>query len=675
MESKGLLLFLINQFFKKYFIIITITLFLPLVIFFSPQLGLGENDQFFLYKIFGLHRSVSFFFTIYIIILSLFFRALPFFSKNNYSTKQIENILINTCLLFVFILSCYNYLKRGMVSGFTAYELETVTNFPLVVKELYNGILENDFYTRAISNSPRIIISKLLLIPYQIGIKWYSGIYLYKVIFQIIYMPLVFLVFYKILNQLSMRKLTSKIGIILTCFLILILVSSEIIINMQRSWDIAGFPSIFKGISTTTKHYSLIIGLIYLIITFSKNFKYKLFISSTFLAICTLIHILIGIAFFSILVLYKGARNKYIINKYIILNFIFGIIFPILFLLKITLNPNPLSSKDFIEIYVFETHPFHYLMSDILGWNFIKWICIYFLQLLITIFMRNIILIRISILSLAFFVLPPFIQYIGTEVFKLKFIAIIGLNRLSSFNSFIFCLNTLIIIRHAKIFNFFERSLINITQYIQTKIQVKYLIIERLIFKNFIKLTLIKRIFFYLLMLLITVIIWEKTDHDPLESRYDNATSSSIANLCNFIKHSTSLDAIIFSNIDGNLKDVFINFAIKSFGQRATFSEWAFPFSESSMMENKERNLFYNKFPHFTEEDIYFLKEKYHVTHFLIKDINISKFQKNSYIWKDGNLILFKIDSILELTNKSLRSNESESLSFDQLSLQNFYSE
>ena len=38
--------------------------------------------------------------------------------------------------------------------------------------------------------------------------------------------------------------------------------------------------------------------------------------------------------------------------------------------------------------------------------------------------MGKIFLIRISILSLAFFVLPPLMQYLGTEVFKLKFIGI-----------------------------------------------------------------------------------------------------------------------------------------------------------------------------------------------------------------------------------------------------------
>ena len=314
------------------------------------------------------------------------------------------------------------------------------------------------------------------------------------------------------------------------------------------------------------------------------------------------------------------------------MNFIFGIICPIIFLLNIVSNPHPLSSEEFIQIYVFETHPFHYLMSDILGWSFIKWICIYFLQLLITIFMGKIFLIRISILSLAFFVLPPLMQYLGTEVFKLKFIGILGINRLSSFNSFIFCLNMLIIIRYSKFFDTFEGWLTKVLEYIQTKIEVKYLRIEVLIFNNLTKLMLIKRKIMYFFMFVIILVIWNRTDHDPLESLYDKATSNSIYNLCDFIKHSTSLDAVIFSNVDGNLNDVFVNIAIKSFGHRATFSEWAFPFSESYLKDYMERDVFYNKFPDLTKKDIYILKEKYHVTHFLIKDINVPKFQENSYL-------------------------------------------
>ena len=459
------------------------------------------------------------------------------------------------------------------------------------------------------------------------------------------YMPLIFSIFYKILNQFSFKKKSDRIGIFLTCFLILIVVIPEVIINMQRSWEIAGFPSIFKGVSITTKHYSLIIGLIYLIIIFSKKNKYKLGISLTLLALCTLIHVLIGVAFFSILVLYKGSLNKYIIDKYIFLNFVFGIIFPIFFLLIIVSNPNPLSSEEFIKIYVFDTHPFHYLMSDILGWNFIKWIIIYVLQLLITLFMANIFLIRISMLSLAFFVLPPLIQYVGTEVFKLKFIAILGINRLSSFNSFIFCLNSLIIIRYSKLFYSLEKWVNKIIKYIQSTIEVKYSKIEVFMYRNFTILILIKRQIIYLLMFLFILAIWEKTDHDPLESLYDSATSKSIYNLCDFIRSTTSQDAVIFSNIDGNLNDVFANIAIKIFGHRATFSEWAFPFSESFLIEHMERDMIYNKFPDLTKEDIYILKDKYHVTHFLIKDINIQKFQGNSYLWKGDDLVLYEINS------------------------------
>ena len=153
----------------------------------------------------------------------------------------------------------------------------------------------------------------------------------------------------------------------------------------------------------------------------------------------------------------------------------------------------------------------------------------------------------------------------------------------------------------------------------------------------------------YVIMFVCMIGIWLKTDHDPLESRYHKSTSKTIYNLCEYLKNSTPLDAVIFSNVDGNLNDVYINFALKIFGQRATFSEQAFPLSESYLREYMERSNLYNSYPSLNKKDIKLLKQNYNVTHFLIRDSKILGYSEDSYSWKGGNLVLFEIDKFFEL--------------------------
>ena len=61
---------------------------------------------------------------------------------------------------------------------------------------------------------------------------------------------------------------------------------------------------------------------------------------------------------------------------------------------------------------------------------------------------------KLSLLSILYFIIPPLIQFLGTEVFKIKIIATLGLNRFSVFNSFIFFVNCLVIFKKSKYFSY-----------------------------------------------------------------------------------------------------------------------------------------------------------------------------------------------------------------------------
>ena len=176
-----------------------------------------------------------------------------------------------------------------------------------------------------------------------------------------------------------------------------------------------------------------------------KNFFIKI-ACSVLLTLCTLLHILYGLAFFSLASLYYLSTRKIYFDRAVFFNFLFGIIFPILFLISIYENPNPISAEKFIEIYNFSSHSHHYKISDLIGQKFIMWLFCYFILIFLCMKIKNNSLIKLSLLSTVYFIIPTVFQYFGTEVWKIKFICILGLNRFSEFNSFIFCTNCLIII-------------------------------------------------------------------------------------------------------------------------------------------------------------------------------------------------------------------------------------
>ena len=60
---------------------------------------------------------------------------------------------------------------------------------------------------------------------------------------------------------------------------------------------------------------------------------------------------------------------------------------------------------------------------------------------------------KLSLLSLLYFIIPSLIQFLGTEVFKIKIIATLVLNRFSVFNSFIFFVNCLVVFKKSKYFS------------------------------------------------------------------------------------------------------------------------------------------------------------------------------------------------------------------------------
>ena len=150
----------------------------------------------------------------------------------------------------------------------------------------------------------------------------------------------------------------------------------------------------------------------------------------------------------------------------------------------------------------------------------------------------------------------------GTEVFKIKSIGILGLNRFTSFNSLIFCINILIMIGRSKYLANLKTNLQKIfstlildEQIQNTKNEKLFLRIFHNSFANW----------NFIISCLVTVLaIWGSTIHDPfnqikLQKQRYTAKLQSLPSLCNWIRYHTPKNSIIFVEDLVNEKP-FLNF-------------------------------------------------------------------------------------------------------------------
>ena len=180
-------------------------------------------------------------------------------------------------------------------------------------------------------------------------------------------------------------------------------------------------------------------------------------------------------------------------------------------------------------------------------------------------------------MSLIFLIAPSFIQLLGTEVFKIKVIGILGLNRFTTFNSLIFCINTLIMIGRSKYIFILKLNLQKtlstfvLNERIQTTKNEKFLL--QIVHNSCAGWK------FIVFSSLVTILaIWGSTIHDPfnqikLQKKKYTLKLKSLPSLCNWIRYHTKEDSIIFIEDLVNNKP-FLNFnenmalamAIKCFG-------------------------------------------------------------------------------------------------------------
>ena len=632
-----------------------------MVVYFSDVFGLGLKENFVLYKYFGIFRSSILFTLIFIALFSFLFlialKLICLVKINETSGQNIFEKSLRVHVFLTFIISSIFFLVEGIRYEFNSFVWPAFSSFPLVVNNIYDKVLDNDFHTSYLIDSPKIILAKILELPKIFGLSWYDGIYFYDVVISIIHLPLLFLCFSKTFNQFLQNK-DDNFTKVLFHSLIFFLLASGLINKLQPDRSLMGWESAFRTIQTDAQHFSLIFGLLFIYKFFGRDHNSIKIYPLMFLIMSTFLHVLYGLAFLSIMLLYYSSLKQYHNLKILGSHIFVGFIMPLIFLLFFIENPNPLSPEKFIEIYNLTTHSFHYQISELMGWTFIKWLFCYLFHCIIATILRDRLLIKLSFLSLIFFILPSLIQYVGTEFFKIKAIGILGLNRLTAFNSFIFCLNSLIIISRSNLFEKFRNILMKLTSNLiqdkkltNTKNENLCIRVFSLFFGN------IKAVF--LPPILTILAIWGLTIHDPLnqikeqKKRYTKKLEN-IPSLCDWVRNQTSKNSIIFVKNFINAKpflsfteNMALSMAIKCIGQRSTFIDLAFPFNESALLEWEKRKFYYHNFDLLSEKEILEMIKKYNITHLLIdnhKDIIFSKFK---YVWESEEFALVKIDSII----------------------------
>ena len=645
-------------FFNKYYKRINAALFLLIIAtYFSSSIGMGADKSFVTFKIFGVMRSEFFLFCINLFLASFFFKIiLNILKKNNLSNaslKVFHEIHLRLGVFMLFLFSSSVFIIDGLQNKFNCFRDTAYSSYPILINNIYDGILENDFFTNAIQNTPKIFTAWILKIPYLFGMDWYDGVYLLHILIKVIYLPLLFICIIRILNQFFIEENSNFLKVLFIHLLTFILVWSRIIEFLQAEKSPMGWPNAFFSsyFNAEPDEFSLIFGLFFLYLILS-NFKYKNLLCPVLLGSCIFFHALYGLAiFFLAMVYYASSRDVYF-DSTISYNFIFGIFFPSLFLFLKYGNQNHLNPEKFIEIYSLTTHSFHFKISEIIGWPAFFWFIGYLFLLILSLRIEDKSLIKLSFLSLLYFIAPSLIQFLGTEIFKIKIIATLGLNRFSVFNSLIFFVNCLILFKKSKLFNHCINFIKKIKIYFREEANddkiLKVKIYKNL--KQFFLLFFQKITAQIIIMILIISSIWNLTKHNPLEDYFLSWKSSeknaSLESFCTFIKDNTYEDSIVFVNGKDRFLSMQLSFAIRCFGQRATFSDFSFPFNESVLLEWQKRNYYCKNFEFLSVNDFFDLSDKYSLTHLLTTHDQVGAFNNFPSLWKNKDFILYDINDI-----------------------------
>ena len=575
------------------------------------------------------------------------------------SLKEQINITVYTHCILLSLSSILIFLLFG---NHTAFEWTTKVDIPFIVRLVDPNFLHNDFYTnsQAEVRSVRFIFPNIIYAFTKLGIDWYSVLYFFKVTYVVIIKPLLFLVLYNIWLRWKPRNFSSNNNEIIKILLLLFCFSGHQQLDsfgwsyIQRIFDSFGWFSIQRIDHISPMSLSLVLGLIYNLASFNqKNLQY---LSPFLLLLSVLIHPVVGLFHFviSIIFLFPISRNVKTVFK-LSFDFLIGIVPAILLFIYYKGN-SYIDAITYINIYIYLRHPHHYLMSGAVSEYSIFLILIFAVPLYYSFKIKDKKYFTLSLLIFITIFLGPLVQFLGTEIWKIKIVAEIGPSRYSSFASILWILN-IIIIGAA----FYKTTVMTKNQWLQSKIFLfllwaiqNILLILKIIFfrgAKFLQLILFKfkispGVSFSFLPVLLLVIFWGTSKH-PLEY-YDDGSKS----LIDWVSKNTSKNSVFFVR-----HREFDSFLMRIYGERAVFSDVTFPYNDNYIEEFKDRYLIYRKSYKFSSSDYACVKNYFDVRYLVVPTkMSFNSFSAiySSAKWAIYDISEFKVNTKRDCNIKQL---------------------
>ena len=352
-------------------------------------------------------------------------------------SKKISYLKINGVGLLVFFIV---FLKLFLISENNPLQWPATANIAISQKILNTQNFNNDLSVIAGLDSPKYILSFILSkISHFFGIDIIYTYYLLKIVI-IIFIPL-FISFSLYRLTKDRKKILYIESNILRNFLIIFIsvgIFSRLSKLFYNGWvSFLNYNILYVPTEQSTALLLGFCGLFFLIYFRSK-------VSLIFFTLSTLIHPVIGISIFFIKII-LCLDHKIIFKPFLkkeLFFFTISVCIPIL-LIGFIWNENIINASKFIEIYIVERHPHHYLVSYY--FNYFSLITLVFILILLVInFKKNKKLLFFSIIIFFSISLPTLIQFAFIEIMPIKFFAKLGVNRFGIFTYMLIFIFTVI---------------------------------------------------------------------------------------------------------------------------------------------------------------------------------------------------------------------------------------
>jgi len=530
------------------------------------------------------------------------------------------NVLDKSIVCIIGFYSLFLLLAGNYVTIFNSPDIDMVVFYERFANP---NFLPNDFHTNAISTpNPRLIFGYFIGYLTKIfSCEWYK-IYFFIKVFFVIFNPI-------FVHQMivSFFRNQSKDNLIL-----IKLISAVMIIYLLGDvyrYSVAFWPAMIFFVSAQT--VSFLFGVIAILIlnnhSFQKKYSWLFNFGVLFFIVSIFFHPTVGLIFFIFYVVFNYAINNQIKLKQNLIYFLAIIVLPYLVLYLSFTSKISLSAEKFIEIYVlYKWHFMHYLPSKFGSLTRDSWLVVFLkinfvfaIALLVGIFKKDWQIIKTSLLSILIFCGSVILQYIGVELFKIKFIALLGPSRFLLLGYWMATLCViLLIVKNTKYLK--KHKLINnrLTKILFDKISNLNFRKQKYLFSKTFAMFFFVNILFFIIAL-----------DDPF-AKYDKGSLG----MFSWIKNNIEEDAIILTD--------HYSHTIPILAKRASISA-GFIFNEDFFEELSQREKLINQMKSLSKEQLQEFSKKFKFNYIIFYNSDNHQLKKEKPVYKNEKFVIYKI--------------------------------